>query len=152
MDHGNEISFAALLAIPIACLVWTFTQEEIFKEAREWLKAYQRRHSDSLWRQKLAYLPTCPYCLSHYVAAGFIALFHFTMLVSDWRGYVVSLFTLVLLTNIYITMYNLLRVVLRGSKAWADRAEAEAAPPTFPPPVEPSRPKSRTRSGLFVET
>lgn len=126
MDYGSQVALAALLALPVACIVWTFTQEEIFRELRDGLKAYQRRHPDSTWRKKLAYLPTCPYCLSHYVAATFIAMFNFSMLTDDWRGYVVSLFSIVLISNVYITLYNLLRVALRASKAAADRAEAEA--------------------------
>jgi hypothetical protein len=122
MDYASQISFAVPLAIPIACIVWTFTQEELFKEVRESLKAYQKRHPDSLWRQKLAYLPTCPYCFSHYVAGAFIALFRFPMLADDWRGYIVSLFTLVLIANFYMSLYNLLRVALRRGKALADLA------------------------------
>lgn len=117
---------ALVLAVPIACLVWTFTQEEIFREFRDTLKTYQREHGDSFWRKKLAYLPTCPYCFSHYVTIVFLGLFRFRMLVSDWRGYVVSLFTLVLIANVYITAYNMLRAALRASKAIADRAEAHA--------------------------
>jgi hypothetical protein len=125
MDYAGQISFALLLAIPVACVVWTFTQEEVFKEVRESLKGYQKRHARSRWRQKLAYMPTCPYCFSHYVAGVFIVLFRFRMLAEDWRGYVVSLFTLVLIANVYMTAYHLLRVWLRRGKAAADRAEAE---------------------------
>jgi hypothetical protein len=126
MEYLGQIAYALVLAVPIACLVWTFTQEEIFREFRDTLKTYQREHGDSFWRKKLAYLPTCPYCFSHYVAIMFLGLFRFRMLVSDWRGYVVSLFTLVLIANVYITAYNMLRAALRASKAIADRAEAHA--------------------------
>lgn len=127
MDYAHQFVYALLLAIPVACVVWTFTQEEIFKEWRDALKAYQRRHSQSLWRQKMAYLPTCPYCFSHYIAGLFVALFQFRMLSDDWRGYLVSLFSLVLIANIYVTVYNLLRVALRAAKAAADRLEAPFA-------------------------
>lgn len=124
MDFSAQITYALLLAIPVACVAWTVTQEEVFREVRDALKEYQDRHRDSLLRQKLAYLPTCPFCFSHYVAAGFIALFGFRMLVDDWRGYLVSFFTVVLLANVYVSLYNLLRVALRGARALADRAEA----------------------------
>jgi len=126
MEYLHQLGFALLLGVPVACIVWTFTQEEIFKECREALKAYQQRHADSLLRRKLAYLPTCPYCFSHYVALAFVALLNFRMLADDWRGYVVSLFTLVLIANAYVTLYNLLRVALRAAKVAADRLEREA--------------------------
>jgi hypothetical protein len=163
MDYAGQISFALLLAIPIACLVWTFTQEEVFKEVREALKRYQQRHRYSLWRQKLAYMPTCHYCFSHYVAALFVVLFRFRMLADDWRGYLASLFTLVLIANVYMTVYNLLRVWLRRSRALADRAEARLAraaaaalDQSAPPPVNGARPRvaphtRRNGKGVYVE-
>jgi hypothetical protein len=142
MDYASQIAFALLLAMPIACVAWTITQEELFRELREALRADQRGHPDSFWRQKLTYLPTCPYCLSHYVAAVFIALFRFKMLTDDWRGYVVSLFALVLLANVYITLYNLLRVVLRAAKAAADRAQAILEAKHPPAAAESARAKA----------
>lgn len=126
MSYAGQISFALLLALPIACIVWTFTQEEVFREVRDALKDYQQRHPHSPWRKKIAYLPTCPYCFSHYVTAAFVALFQFPMLTDDCRGYIASLFTLVLLANLYLTIYHLLRVALRGARAWADGVEALA--------------------------
>ncbi len=109
MNLSEQLVRGLLLAVPIACLAWTITQEEVFHELRAILNAYQERHRDSLWRRKLAYLPTCPYCFSHYVAALFIWLFHFKMYTDDWRGYVVSLFSLVLLANVYLSAYQWLR-------------------------------------------
>jgi len=123
MDYSSQLVYALLLAIPVACIVWTVTQEEVFKELRQALNAFQKR-ARSLWQRKLGYVPTCPYCFSHYVAGLFVWLFHFKMLAEDWRGYVVSLFTIVLLANTYITTYNLLRATLRRVKALADQAEA----------------------------
>ncbi len=125
MDYATQIIEALLLAAPVACVVWTITQEEIFKEAREVLQAIQRRYATSLWRRKLAYLPTCPYCCSHYVAAAFVLVFGFKMVAMDWRGYIASLFTVVLIANVYLSTYNLLRVTLRRYRAIADRAEVE---------------------------
>jgi hypothetical protein len=151
MNYAMQMIFALLLAIPVASIVWTFTQEEVFKEVRDSLKAYQKRHADSFWRQKLAYLPTCPYCLSHYVAAVFIAVFNFHMLADDWRGYVVSLFTLVLVTNLYVSLYNLVRVALRRQKALADKAEAELRYVLQTPPAERARPRLRAIGGARRE-
>ena len=123
MDYGSQIAFALILSIPVACITWTVTQEEIFGEMRRNLVRYQSRYGHSWWRRTAAYMPTCPYCFSHYVAGMLIALLHFKMLAGDWRGYVVSLFTLVLIANVYITVYHLFRVGLKWARSLADRAE-----------------------------
>jgi len=126
MEYGTQLVFALILSIPVACITWTVTQEEVFQEMRRYLIRYQDRYHESWWRRKLAYFPTCPYCLSHYVSGLLIALLQFKMLAEDWRGYLVSLFTLVLIANVYITVYHLLRVALRWAKSLADRAEKPA--------------------------
>ena len=126
MGYGSQIAFAFILSVPVACISWTIAQEEFFQEMRNYLVDYQARHRRSWWRRKLAYLPTCPYCLSHYVAGGLVGLLQFKMLADDWRGYVVSLFTLVLIANVYITVYHLLRAGLRYTRLLADRAERSA--------------------------
>jgi hypothetical protein len=121
------MGYACVLAIPVACVAWTVTQEELLREFREWLKAFQGRHSNSLWWRKVAYMPTCSYCFSHYVAALFVGLFGFKMLVDDWRGYLVSGLTVVLMANVYLSIYCMLRAVLRERRARADQAEARLA-------------------------
>jgi len=126
MGYGNQIAFALILSIPVACITWTVTQEEIFAAIRLSLGRYRSRHGDSWWRRQIAYAPTCPYCFSHYVAGTLIGLLNFKMLAGDWRGYLVSLFTLVFIANIYITVYHVLRVGLRWERSRADRAEATA--------------------------
>ena len=125
-EYGGQIVFALILGIPVACITWTVTQEDIFQEMRIYLAGYHAHHRHAWWRRKLAYMPTCPYCLSHYVAGVLIVLLHFKMLSDDWRGYLVSLFTLVLIANVYITVYHLLRVGLRWTRSMADRAETPA--------------------------
>ena len=126
MGYGNQIAFALILSIPVACITWTITQEELFGEMRSTLTHYQSHHGNSWWRKKLAYVPTCAYCFSHYVAGMLIVLLKFKMLADDWRGYLVSLFTLVLIANVYMTGYQLLRVRLRWMKSLADHAEQPA--------------------------
>jgi hypothetical protein len=122
VDYGSQLMYALLLAVPVACVVWTVTKEEVFREFRQVLDAFQRR-ARSVWTRKLGYMPTCPYCFSHYVAALFVCLFRFKMLTDDWRGYLASLFTVVLIANIYLTLYGLIRAALRREKGLADQAE-----------------------------
>lgn len=126
MDLATQMAYALLLAIPVACIAWTVTQEEISRDLREAAKSFQKRKPRSLWRAKLAYLTTCPYCFSHYVAAAFVLLLQFKMLSDSWPGYVVSLFSVVLIANFYVSLYHLLRVALRAAKALADKEQAQA--------------------------
>src|SRR6185369_9215565 len=94
-----------LLAIPIACVAWTVTHEEVLREPREY---WQRRSQDCLrWHQrKFFYLFTCEYCFSHYIAAIFLAITRFKLLFLDWRGYLLAFFALVWIANQYMSVYN----------------------------------------------
>ncbi len=101
-----------VLAIPVACIAWTVTHEEIFREPREWC---QRRSeaASSLLARKFFYLFTCEYCFSHYVVAFFLAITHFTLLFDDWRGYLIAGFSLVWVANVYMTAFGRLRLDMK---------------------------------------
>jgi len=73
-----------LLAIPVACIAWTVTHEEVFREPREYC---ERRSKDCRrwYERKFFYLLTCEYCFSHYIAAIFVAIAQYKLLFSDWR-------------------------------------------------------------------
>ena len=116
----------ALLALTVACVSWTITKEEISREVREFFARLSKSHGNIVVR-KLAYLPTCYYCTSHYVTLA-VLLLHPVKLVSDgWQGYVFAGFTSVLVANVYLTLFNVLRAWLRGVQAWADRQEQSKA-------------------------
>jgi hypothetical protein len=123
---SENFVYALLLAIPIGCVSWTVTNEEIFRDMRECLNCVSKR-TDNLVVRKLCYLPTCHYCFSHWVTLAFLFLSGYKFLLPDWRGYVLAEFTLVLIANVYLTFYNIVRVHLRKLKADAERAEAQAA-------------------------
>ena len=36
MSLGSQIIYLFIIAIPVACVAWTVTQEEIFREPREY--------------------------------------------------------------------------------------------------------------------
>jgi hypothetical protein len=101
-----------MLAIPVACVAWTITHEEVFREARDYCNR-QSRLPISAPRRKFFYLFTCEYCFSHYVAALFLLLTRFQMLYSGWRGYIVALFALVWISNQYMSIYNRLRLDIK---------------------------------------
>jgi hypothetical protein len=104
-----------ILAIPIACVSWTVTHEEIFREPRDY--CVRRSESCRRWyERKFFYLFTCEYCFSHYVTAVFILITRFKLLFDDWRGYLLALFALVWIANQYISIYNRLRLDIKSEK------------------------------------
>ena len=101
-----------VLAIPIACISWTVTHEEVFREPRDY--CLRRSQSCRRWyERKFFYLFTCEYCFSHYVAAAFLLITRFKLLFDDWRGYLVGLFALVWIANQYMSIYNRLRLDIK---------------------------------------
>jgi len=107
-----QTAWLLLLAIPVACVAWTVTHEEVFREPREYCKR-QTRMARTAARRKFFYLFTCEYCFSHYVALIFLIITHFRMLYAGWRGYVVALFALVWVSNQYMSVYNRLRLDIK---------------------------------------
>jgi hypothetical protein len=104
-----------ILAIPIASIAWTVTHEEVFREPREFCKV-KSETARTMWSRKFFYLFTCEYCFSHYVAAAFLVIAHFQLLYPDWRGYLVSLFALVWVANVYMAVFANLRLEIRHER------------------------------------
>jgi hypothetical protein len=123
MPISLQIVWLFVLAIPVSCIAWTFTHEEIFREPREYCQR-QASQCRSLSGRKFFYLFTCEYCFSHYVAAAFLVITRYTLLYSGWRGYLVSLFALVWVANIYMSIYNRLRLDIKHERV-AIEAEEE---------------------------
>jgi hypothetical protein len=113
---------AAILAIPVACVAWTVTHEDLFKEVREWL-VKQTKSPRPWYQRKFFYLFTCEYCFSHYVTIGALFVTRFTMLYQDWRGYVVAGFTIVWLANVYMGLFGRLRLEVRHERTEIQAAE-----------------------------
>jgi hypothetical protein len=109
---GQQILTLFVLAIPIACVAWTLTHEAMLREFQEFSKIQSKRGS-SVLKRKFFYLFTCEYCLSHYVTAVFLAITHYKLLFPDWRGYLISLFSLVWVANQYISVYDRLRLDIK---------------------------------------
>lgn len=104
----TEIVWLLVLAVPIACVAWTVTHEEVFREPREYC-ARRSRECRSLLARKFFYLFTCEYCFSHYVTIFFLAVTRFRLLYDDWRGYLISFFALVAVANVYMSSFGRLR-------------------------------------------
>ena len=108
MDISLQLIWLFLLAIPIACVAWTITQEEIFRELREYC-VFRSKHGKTLFERKMYYPFTCEYCLSHYVTIFFLFFTEYKLLMSDWRGYVIAGFSLVFVSNVYMSLFGLIR-------------------------------------------
>ena len=113
-----------LLAIPIACISWTVTHEEIFKEWRQYFGKRSIRGKNLLTR-KLSYMLTCEYCFSHYVTIGMLLLTDYKLLFDDWKGYLIGGFSLVWIANIYMSLYAFVRLGIKKEKIELDAREKE---------------------------
>ncbi len=124
MTIGTQISWLFLLAIPIACIAWTVTHEEVFREPREYC-VRQSKNGKSIFRRKFFYLFTCEYCFSHYVTVVMLLITKYHLLFTDWRGYLVAGFSLVWIANVYMGIYNLIRIDLKKEKIETDIKEVQ---------------------------
>ena len=115
MSLGIQVAVLFVLAIPIACVAWTVTHEEVFREPREF--CVDRSKSCRRWyERKFFYLFTCEYCFSHYVALFFLFVADYRLLFEGWRGYLVGWLALVWVANQYMSLYNRLRLDIKGEK------------------------------------
>jgi len=119
-----QIVWLLLLAIPIACVAWTVTHEEIFREPREYC-ADRSKCASSLLVRKFFYLFTCEYCFSHYVTILFLILTRYRLLLDDWRGYGIAFFALVAVANVYMSSFARLRQEVKSEKLDAKKKEKE---------------------------
>lgn len=111
----NQTGWLFILAIPIACIAWTVTHEEVFKEPRDYCNR-KSKSCKTLLLRKFFYLFTCEYCFSHYVTVLFLFLTSFQLLLNDWRGYIIAGFALVWVANVYMSLFGLLRQDIKKEK------------------------------------
>lgn len=124
MKLDEQIAGLFLLALPIACIAWTVTHEEIFKEPREFCIQKSKTGKTALQR-KFFYLFTCEYCFSHYVTLVFLIITRYHLLFADWRGYLIAGFALVWIANIYMSLFGFVRVGMKKEKIVADIEECK---------------------------
>src|ERR1044072_1353159 len=100
MTLGLQIIWLFVLAIPIACVAWTVTHEEVLREP-------------------------CEYCFSHYVTAFFLVITGYKLLYQDWRGYLISGFALVWVANLYMSLFGRLRLDIKRERVEIEQVEEE---------------------------
>lgn len=122
MNLTTQVVMLFVLAIPVACVAWTITHEEVFREPREYCRQ-KSEHGHGLLERKFFYLFTCEFCFSHYVALGFLALTHYKLLYMDWRGYVIAEFALVWVANQYMGIHSRLRLTIKSERVEIETRE-----------------------------
>ena len=128
---ATQLVWLFTLAIPVACVAWTVTHEEVFREPRDYCVA-RSTSAPTLVQRKFFYLFTCEYCFSHYVALAALWLTQFRLLVDGWGGYVLAWFALVWIANQYIGAHGRLRLSIVAErteiKVMEEQLEAPAKP------------------------
>ena len=124
MSLGQQVSQLFLLSIPVACIAWTVTHEELFREPRAYCVECSKKQKTLLAR-KFFYVFTCEYCFSHYITILILIITGYKLLFNDWRGFVVGGFSMVWIANFYMSIYNLLRTDLKNESIEAKIKESE---------------------------
>ena len=124
MWYADQIFWLVILAVVVASISWTVTQEEIFREPRDWCKDCSESAPNILVR-KFFYVWTCEYCFSHWVTLLVLLLTGFQLLFTDWRGYVLAFFALPWIANQLMSLYRRLRVDIKHENLKAEVVKHE---------------------------
>jgi hypothetical protein len=121
---GLQVLLLFVLAIPVACISWTVTHEEIFREAREFCSHRSKRCTE-LYQRKFFYIFTCEYCFSHYVTAVLLFITRFTMVFDSWRGYLIAGFSLIWVANFYMAIFGRLKLEIKSQRLEIEQEEKQ---------------------------
>lgn len=124
MPEKLQLLWLFVLAGPVACVAWTVTHEEVFREIREGC-VHRSEHGRTILERKFFYLFTCEYCFSHYVALGAVLLTDYRLLIPDWRGVVLGWLSLVWVANIYMSLFGRLRLDIKRERVEIKAEELE---------------------------
>jgi hypothetical protein len=112
---ATQLVWLFVLAMPVACVAWTVTHEEVFADLREFC-VRQSERGRSWAGRKFFYLMTCEYCFSHYVALGGVLITNLRLLVPGFWGAVLAWFATVWVANIYMSLFARLRLDIRRER------------------------------------
>ncbi len=124
MTLNEQITWLFILALPIACVAWTVTHEEIFREPRDYCAKWSK-DSKTIFKRKFFYVFTCEYCFSFYVTALFLVITQYKLLFDDWRGFLISGFSLICFANAYMSIFFRLRIGIKKEGVEAKLEEKE---------------------------
>ena len=123
MNRPLQVLSLFIIAIPIASVAWTMTHEEVVREFRDFCLS-ESKTCRRIYERKFFYLFTCEYCFSHYVTAAFLIIMRYKLLFPDWRGYLIAGFSLVLVANVYMSLFGRIRLDLRKERVEIETKEA----------------------------
>jgi hypothetical protein len=133
MTERLQMLWLFVLAAPVACVAWTVTHEDVFKEVHQWC-VRKSETCRTVYQRKFFYLFTCEYCFSHYVAGAAVWMTGYRLLLPDWRGAILAWFSLVWVANLYMSLFGRLRldikrerVEIKAEELEVKEAEAELA-------------------------
>lgn len=122
MGIAEQIYWLIILSMVVASIAWTVTQEEIFREWREYC-ADRSKNCQTLPKRKFFYVFTCEYCFSHWVTLLILILTGFRLLIDDWRGYILAFFVIPWIANQLMSVYRRLRVGIKHEDALAEEVK-----------------------------
>ena len=112
---GTQVILLFVLAIPVACISWTFTHEEVFREMHQYCVDRSQK-CRGLAQRKFFYALTCEFCFSHYVAVLWLVLTGYRLVFEGWRGYLLAWFSLVWIANLYMAIFGRLRLEIQSQR------------------------------------
>lgn len=124
MTIAEQIFWILILGLVAASIAWTVTQEEIFREPREFC-VDKSKNCQNIFQRKFFYVFTCEYCFSHWVTIGLLVFTGFRLLLDDWRGYVLAFFAVAWTANQFMSLYRRLRVEIKHKNTLAEQAKEE---------------------------
>ncbi len=116
---GAQVAVLFVLALPVACVAWTVTHEEVFREPRDYC-VRRSKTGRTLLVRKFFYLFTCEYCFSHWVTIFFLIVTGFKLIFDDWRGYLIAFFVTAWIANQFMSLYRRLRVGIKQENLLAE--------------------------------
>jgi hypothetical protein len=122
MSISLQIFWLVILSMVVGSIAWTVTQEEIFREWREYCDD-KKQNCENLPQRKFFYVFTCEYCFSHWVTIFILILTGFQLLIDDWRGYILAFFTIPWLANQFMSVYRRLRVGIKHENLRAEEVK-----------------------------
>lgn len=124
VEIANQIFWLVMLSIVVASIAWTVTQEEIFREPREYCEE-KSKSCKALVQRKFFYVFTCEYCFSHWVTILILLLTGFRLLIDDWRGFLLAFFALPWLANQFMSLFRRLRVDIKHEDALVKKVKGK---------------------------
>jgi hypothetical protein len=120
----HQVALLFILAIPVACISWTVTHEEVFREPRDFF-VKKSENGKNIFIRKFFYLFTCEYCFSHWIVLGALFITDYQLVYNDWRGYLIGGFSLVWIANVYMTLFRRVRIDIKKDKTEIELEEEQ---------------------------